>query len=60
MAVTACARDLAAAMGFKGPILLLTDNELLRDHVQSGLLSGFVTTPWRAMHIKVVRNSRLV
>jgi hypothetical protein len=47
-----CARDLADAQGFKTPILILTDNAMLRKHLRQGLFNGFVTTPYSAIHTK--------
>mmetsp|Transcript_40412 Transcript_40412/g.89772 ORF Transcript_40412/g.89772 Transcript_40412/m.89772 type:complete len:432 (+) Transcript_40412:206-1501(+) len=51
MAGLSCAKDLAHAHGLdKMPILLLTDNALLREHVRKGTFSGFITTPFDAGH----------
>ncbi|GAX80723.1 hypothetical protein CEUSTIGMA_g8158.t1 [Chlamydomonas eustigma] len=48
-----CARDLADAHGIQTPILILTDNAMLRDHLgHEGLLNGFVTTTYSAVHTK--------
>ena len=38
MTVLSCARDLAVARGIFAPILLLTDNSLLREHLHSGIM----------------------
>ena len=38
MTVLSCARDLAAARGISAPILLLTDNSMLREHLHSGIM----------------------
>ena len=51
MAVLSCARDLAAAKGITAPILLLTDNAMLRAHLRAGLFLGFTTTPYAATHV---------
>ena len=39
------------AQGILSPILLLTDNEMLRDRIHAGFFTGFVTTPHRAAHV---------
>ena len=51
LSVLTCARDLAAVQGISGPILLLTDNAMLRDRIRAGFFTGFVTTPHAASHV---------
>jgi hypothetical protein len=51
MAVLSCSKDLATSLGITAPILLLTDNAALREHIHRGTLNGFVTTPHQASHV---------
>eukprot|EP00195_Chlamydomonas_chlamydogama_P014630 CAMPEP_0202897766 /NCGR_PEP_ID=MMETSP1392-20130828/6450_1 /ASSEMBLY_ACC=CAM_ASM_000868 /TAXON_ID=225041 /ORGANISM="Chlamydomonas chlamydogama, Strain SAG 11-48b" /LENGTH=307 /DNA_ID=CAMNT_0049583505 /DNA_START=282 /DNA_END=1202 /DNA_ORIENTATION=+ len=50
MAAMSCARDLAAAHNVTSPVLLLTDNVVLRQHVHEGMFKNFITTPYHASH----------
>ena len=51
LSVLTCARDLAVVHGISAPILLLTDNAMLRDRIRAGFFTGFVTTPHAASHV---------
>ena len=44
------ARDLAASAGITAPVLVVTDNEELRNLLQAGLMPGFVTPPYFARY----------
>jgi hypothetical protein len=50
--VLSCAKDLAASHGITAPVLLLTDNYMLRELVSTGMFQGFVTTPYPAIHVQ--------
>ncbi|GAX74853.1 hypothetical protein CEUSTIGMA_g2299.t1 [Chlamydomonas eustigma] len=52
-AVISCARDLATSLGITASVLLLTDNYMLREHVSAGMFTGFVTTPYPAIHVQM-------
>ena len=38
----------ALSQGISAPVLVITDNEVLRTELQAGLMPGFVTTPYLA------------